>query len=91
MPVIEVNCPCCDEIIEIQTETSKVLSHRRKKPKMDLSEFIQQDQTRGARVLAKFEESQKKEGDRRAALDAKFESNRRKGESLKDPPGIQWD
>lgn len=91
MAVIEVICPCCDEILEIQTDSSRVLSHRPKKRRLELDEFMMLEQSRASNAVAKFEENQKNEGDRRAALNSKFEKNKQRGEGLPDPPRLQWD
>lgn len=91
MPVIEVKCPCCDHILEIQTDTAQVLSHHKPRPKMDLQSFMQQESGRTQQIEDKFNARKVADQDRMAALEAKFKKNIAKGDELPEPPKIQWD
>ncbi len=91
MPNIEVICPCCDNVLAIDTFTKEVVSHRERKKKESLEEFLEHEKNKPAELEKKLAEAREKEKNRSEYLKKKFEEAK-SNKDLKDPaPSINWD
>ena len=72
MPNIEVICPCCDNILVIDTFAKEVVSHRERKKKESLEEFLANEKNRETELDGKFAEAKEKEKNRDEYLRKKF-------------------
>ncbi len=91
MPNIEVICPCCDNILVVDTFAKEVVSHRERKKKESLEEFLKHEKEREKELDSKFAEAKEKEKNKDEYLRKKFEEAKN-NKDLKDPaPSIVWD
>jgi len=91
MSNIEVICPCCDNILVIDTFAKEVVSHRERKKKESLEEFLAHEKNKPAELEQKLAEAMEKEKNRSEYLKKKFE-DAKNNKDLKDPaPNIMWD
>jgi len=91
MSNIEVICPCCDNVLVIDTFAKEVVSHRERKKKESLEEFLEHEKNRAAELEKKLNEAKERENNRSEYLRKKFEEAKN-SKDLKDPaPGIIWD
>ncbi|MDR1812262.1 MAG: hypothetical protein LBQ87_05505 [Candidatus Fibromonas sp.] len=91
MPNIEVICPCCDNILVIDAFAKEVVSHRERKKKESLEDFLKHEKEREKELDSKFAEAKEKEKTRDEYLRKKFEEAKN-NKDLKDPaPSIVWD
>jgi uncharacterized Zn finger protein (UPF0148 family) len=91
MPNFEIICPCCDNILVIDAFKKEVVSHREKKKKESLEEFLEHEKNKPAELERKLAEAKEKEKNRAEYLRQKFEEAK-SNKDLKDPPpSINWD
>lgn len=91
MPNIEVICPCCDNILLIDTSTKEVISHREHKKQVSLQDFLESEKNKPQELEKKLMEAKEKEKNREEYLKQKFEEAKN-NKDLKDaPPSIIWD
>jgi uncharacterized Zn finger protein (UPF0148 family) len=91
MSNIEVICPCCDKVLVIDTFAKEVVSHRERKKKENLEEFLEHEKNKTAELEKKLAEAKEKEMNRAEYLRKKFEEAKN-NKNLKDPaPSIVWD
>ncbi len=91
MSTIEIICPCCDNILEIDTFAKEVVSHRERKKKESLEEFLEHEKNKPSELEKKLAEAREKEKNRSEYLKKKFEEAK-SNKDLKDPaPSINWD
>jgi len=88
---IEVICPCCDNILVVDTFAKEIVSHRERKKMESLEAFLEQEKNKGAELEKKLAEAREKEKNRSEYLKKKFEEAKNNSD-LKDPaPSIMWD
>ncbi|MDR2554573.1 MAG: hypothetical protein LBC64_04015 [Fibromonadaceae bacterium] len=91
MPNIEIICPCCDNILVIDTFAKEVVSHRERKKKESLEAFLEHEKNKSTELEKKLAEAREKEKNRSEFLKKKFEEAKN-NKDLKDPaPNIIWD
>lgn len=91
MSNIEVICPCCDNILVIDAFAKEVVSHRERKKKESLEEFLEHEKNKPSELEKKLAEAREKEKNRSEYLKKKFEEAKN-NKDLKDPvPTIMWD
>lgn len=91
MPILEVKCPCCNSILEVHSDTGKVVAHRQVKDRPDLAAFLESEKSKSSQLEQKFEARKNAQADRMRSLEEKFKQNQAKGDALPDAPKIQWD
>ncbi|MCL2102377.1 MAG: hypothetical protein FWH22_11770 [Fibromonadales bacterium] len=91
MPNIEVICPCCDNVLVIDTHAQEAVSYRERKKKVSLQDFLESEKNKPAELEKKFADAREKEKNRGEYLKQKFEEAKN-NKDLKDPaPSIIWD
>jgi uncharacterized Zn finger protein (UPF0148 family) len=92
MKTLEVECPCCQSFLVVDTETGAVLEHKvPHKEKESLEQFLEKQKHRAEDLDAMFRASQEAEKNRMAKIEEKFAAAQ-KSKDLKDPPpSILWD
>ncbi|MCL2260904.1 MAG: hypothetical protein FWC15_06060 [Fibromonadales bacterium] len=91
MSNIEVICPCCDNVLVIDTFTKEVVSHRERKKKASLEAFLEGEKNKPAELEKKLAEAREKEKNRAEYLKKKFEEAKSNKELKDPPPSINWD
>jgi uncharacterized Zn finger protein (UPF0148 family) len=91
MPNIEVICPCCDNILVIDTFAKEVVSHRERKKKESLEAFLEHEKNKPAELERKLAEAREKEKNRSEYLKKKFEEAKSNKDMKDPPPTINWD
>ncbi|MDR3001475.1 MAG: hypothetical protein LBU89_09445 [Fibromonadaceae bacterium] len=91
MSNVEMVCPCCDNVLVVDTLAKEIVAHRERKKKASLEEFLEQEKNKPAELEKKMAEAREKEKNRSEYLRKKFEEAKNNKE-LKDPaPNIMWD
>ncbi|MCL2208169.1 MAG: hypothetical protein FWB90_08795 [Fibromonadales bacterium] len=91
MPNIEVICPCCNNVLVIDTSAKEVVAHRERKKKGSLEEFLEQEKNKPAELERKLIEAREKEKNRSEYLRQKFEEAKNNKDLKDPPPSINWD
>lgn len=88
---INVTCPCCNKVLEVDVLTGEVLSTKDAKPKLSLEDFIDSEKHKTEKLDAMFAEAKEKEKHRMEELDRKFEEAKKRKDLKDPPPTINWD
>jgi len=91
MPNIEVICPCCDNVLVIDTFSKEVVAHRERKKKESLEAFLEHEKNKPAELEKKLAEAREKEKNREEYLRKKFEDAQSNKDLKEPPPSINWD
>lgn len=83
--MLEVQCPCCNEMLTIDVKSGKVISHthNKKNNEMDLGRFIDDEKNRKETLEGLFEQSKKDDKKRKKQLDDEFFKAKQDPDSLK--------
>ncbi len=90
MARFEVKCPCCDEVLVIDSDRQSIVGHHKAKAKMDLDAFMAAEKAKPALLNARFEEASEKAKTRLEDLEKRFAQNQKRSD-LPDLPTKNWD
>ena len=93
-PVINVKCPCCKEILEIDVEKQRVLAHRKGRHLKDdakegedgLDVAVRQQEESTAALDSRFAKAQDKLKNQAERLEKLFGEAKEKAKEMKDEP-----
>ncbi|MEZ5307551.1 MAG: hypothetical protein R2684_10445 [Pyrinomonadaceae bacterium] len=84
---LQVTCPCCETILDVDVETGAVISHQEKAKPLSSFEDLKDEMTRKSELRDQlFAQEQKTQKDRSRILEEKFQEALKKAEGAPDEP-----